>query len=270
MTRGFSQSAAIEPGGLLGEMTWTEVKRAAGMDVPVILGVGATEQHGPHLPLGTDCLIPVGVALEVSSRIPVVVAPPIPYGARSRPLSGGGEGFPGTVSLRATTLIATIQEVLQGLMRSGFKRLCVQNWHYENAGLLWEACDLAAEGRDDVRILLVEDPMPAFTEKELGDLFPTGFEGWDVEHASVMETSLMYVLYPRLVRQDRVADDRAQRHPRWDVVPPPAEFIPTSGVLSRPTGASAELGERFLERIADHLQEAIETELIEPASRAEG
>jgi len=244
-------------------MTWLEVERAAAVDVPVILGIGATEQHGPHLPLGTDCMIPVGVALEVASHIPAVVAPPIQFGARSRALSGGGESFPGTLSLRAATLIATIQEVLQGLMRSGFRRICVQNWHFENAGLLWEACDLAIEDREDVRILLVEDPMPAFTEDELSELFPDGFVGWDVEHASVMETSLMYALRPELVRQDRVADDRAERHPSWDVLPAPPDFIPRSGVLSRPTGASREIGESFLERIAGRLQEAIEAELVD-------
>jgi creatinine amidohydrolase len=246
--------------GLLEEMTWPEVAAAAEANLPAILPVGSTEQHGPHLPLNTDCLLPVGIALEVGKRLPLVVAPPITFGARSRPLSGGGEGFPGTLSLRATTLISTVTEVLQALARSGFRRLCVQNWHYENAAYLWEACDLAAREAPDARILLVENPMPDFSPDDLAELFPAGFPGWDVEHASIMETSLMLVLHPELVHRDRIVDDEAERHPTWDVLPPPAEFIPASGVLWHPTEASEAIGRRFLEAVADRLEDALRTE----------
>jgi len=241
-------------------MTWPEVAAAAEAGVPVVLPVGSTEQHGPHLPLNTDSLLPVGIALEVAKRRPLVVAPPISFGARSRPLSGGGEGFPGTLSLRATTLISTVTEILQALIRSGFRRLCVQNWHYENAAYLWEACDLAAVGSTDVRILLLENPMPDFSAEELAELFPAGFPGWDVEHASIMETSLMLVLHPELVRLDQIVDDEAKRHPTWDVIPPPADFIPSSGVLWHPSEASEQIGRRFLEAIAGRLDEALRTE----------
>jgi creatinine amidohydrolase len=242
------------------DMTWPEVADAATAGLPAVLAVGSTEQHGPHLPLATDSILPVAVALEAAQKVPLVIAPPIRFGARSRPLSGGGEGFPGTLSLRATTLIATIMEVLCGLARSGFRTLAVQNWHYENAGLLWEACDLAVERHPDVRILLLEDPMPQFSETELRELFPGGFPGWDVEHAAIMETSMMLALRPDLVRTDRIADDEAQRHPSWDVVPAPDAFIPASGVLWRATEATAEIGRRFVSAAADRLVEAITAE----------
>ena len=245
---------------LLAEMTWPEVAAAAEGNLPAVLPIGSTEQHGPHLPLNTDCLLPVGVALEVAKRLPLVIAPPISFGARSRALSGGGEGFPGTLSLRAATLISTVTEVLQALARSGFRRLCVQNWHYENAGYLWEACDMAASETPDMRILLVENPMPDFSADELAELFPEGFPGWDVEHASIMETSLMLVLHPELVHRDRIVDDEAERHPTWDVVPPPAEFVPSSGVLWRPSQASEAIGRKFLDAVAGRLEEALRTE----------
>src|SRR5581483_5335923 len=167
------------PSGLLENMIWPEIREAAEAGIPVVLPVGATEQHGPHLPLNTDVVIPVGIALEVAKSLPLVVAPAIHFGARSRPLSGGGEGFPGTLSLRATTLMATVTEVLEALVRSGFQRLCVHNWHYENAGYLWEPCDRVATMHPEVRILLMEDPMPDFSAEELADLFPAGFPGWD-------------------------------------------------------------------------------------------
>jgi creatinine amidohydrolase len=75
-----------------------------------------------------------------------------------------------------------------------------------------------------------------------------------------METSLMLVLHPELVRLDRIVDDEAERHPAWDVVPPPPEFIPSSGVLWHPTEASEAIGIRFLDAAATRLEEAIRTE----------
>jgi len=245
---------------LMEEMTWQEVKRAADAGIPVVLPVGSTEQHGPHLPLNTDCVIPEGICLEAAKLVPLVVAPPIRFGAKSRPLSGGGERFPGTTSLRATTLMATINDVLLSLAKSGFKNLCIFNWHYENAGYLWEPADLAIVRRPDIRILVMEHPMPEFSDEELKDLFPVGFTGWEFEHASHLETSMMYVLRPDLVRRELIANDQAARHPSWDVVPAPDEFIPASGVLMRPSDATEDAGRKFIAASASRLAEAITTE----------
>jgi creatinine amidohydrolase len=242
------------------EMSWPEVRDAAEAGLPAVVPIGSTEQHGPHLPLATDSILPVGVALEAARQIPMVIAPAIRYGARSRALSGGGETFPGTLSIRASTLTTTVTEVLLGLHRSGFRRLVVQNWHYENAGHLWEACDIAVEAAPDIRILLVENPMPDFSEEELAELFPKGFPGWDVEHASIMETSMMLALRPDLVREDSIADDEAARHPSWDVVPAPRDFIPESGVLWHPSEATTEIGHKFVRACAARLVEAMRTE----------
>lgn len=250
-------------------MTWPEVSEAAQNGMPAVLAVGSTEQHGPHLPLATDTILPVGVALEAGRRVPLVVAPPVRFGARSRALSGGGETFPGTLSLRGTTLIATVTEVLAALARSGFRRLVVQNWHYENAGFLWEACDLAVERHPDVAVLLLESPMPELGQEELEELFPGGFPGWDVEHASIMETSMMMALRPELVREDRIVDDEAARHPSWDVVPAPEDFIPRSGVLWHPSVSTPEIGRRFVSIAADRLVEAMTTEFGLPEQPVE-
>jgi creatinine amidohydrolase len=248
-------------GRLLEEMTWPEVRDAAAADLPVVVPIGATEQHGPHLPLATDCILPVGVALAAAEQEALIVAPPLRFGARSRPLSGGGESFPGTLSLRGATLMDTLTQVLLALGRSGFRRIVVQNWHYENAGFLWDACDIAVERDDRLRILLLESPFPEFSPEELDSLFPGGFPGWDVEHASIMETSMMLALRPDLVHMDRVVDDEAERHPTWDVIPAPPAFVPASGVLWHPSVSTAELGERFVAAAAGRMVEAIRTEL---------
>jgi creatinine amidohydrolase len=203
----------------------------------------------------------VGVALETCKALPLVVAPPVRFGAHSRPLSGGGESFPGNLSLRLSTLITTLTEVLGGLARAGFTRIVLQNWHYENAGVLWEAADQAIERYPDLRILLLENPMPEFTPEELDELFPGGFPGWDVEHASIMETSMMMIIRPDLVRTDAIVDDEAVRHPTWDVVPAPDDFIPKTGVLWHPTKANPEIGRKLVDAAAQRLEEAMRTEL---------
>ena len=245
---------------LLEEMTWPEAAEAAKANRPVVIAIGSTEQHGPHLPLNTDVLLPVAVALEAAKSVDLIVAPPVHFGAMSRALSGGGETFPGTLSLRASTLIATIHEILSALARAGFRQICVQNWHYENAGYLWEACDLTSARHPDVRMLILENPFPPLTEAQLAEIFPKGFPGWDVEHASIIETSLMYVVRPDLVRKDKIADDQAERHPAWDVVPAPSAFIPKSGVLWHPTEGSEAIGRKVLGLCAGHLATALRTE----------
>ena len=248
-------------GGLWELMTWPEVEKAAKEDLPVVIGIGSTEQHGPHLPVSADVLLPLAVEQRAAEVIPLVIAPPIHYGARSRALSGGGETFSGTLSLRGATLMLTVQEVLAAIARNGFKRLCVHNWHYENAGYLWEACDLAVSQHPGLRIVLIENAMPDFSPEELKEVFPEGFPGWDVEHASIAETSMMMVTHPDLIRRELIIDDEAKRHPTWDVIPAPEDFIPKSGVLWHPTEATEEIGRRFIEGAVKRLVSAIRTEL---------
>jgi creatinine amidohydrolase len=255
------QHMAIAP-VLLEEMTWPEAEAAIKENRPVVIAVGSTEQHGPHLPLNTDCVLPVAIAVEAAKQLPLVVAPPIRFGAMSRALSGGGETFPGTLSVRGTTLIATLHEVTSAMARHGFKKICIQNWHYENAGYLWEAADLTVAKHPGVRILIVENPMPDFSAKELAAIFPNGFPGWDVEHASIMETSMMYLIRPDLVRRDRIVDDQAKRHPGWDVVPAPSDFIPKSGVLWHPSEANEATGRLLIDAAVSKLVLAIRTELM--------
>src|SRR4051794_23007486 len=105
---------------MIAEMTWTELRDAVSGGYGVILPIGATEQHGPHLPLTTDCLLPLAVARGASQRTNSLVATPIYYGCSSKPLSGGGQGFPGTTSIRGETMIRLIHDLVEEFIRSGF------------------------------------------------------------------------------------------------------------------------------------------------------
>jgi creatinine amidohydrolase len=251
---------------LLEAMTWPEVKAVAELGVPVVLPLGSTEQHGPHLPLNTDCILPTAIALKAAEQYPLIIAPPIRYGAKSRPLTGGGETFPGTLSLELMTIVGTVQQVIEGLVRSGFRKICLQGFHYENQAVAWSAADLAHRNVPEATILVLESAMPTVAEPELTEIFGEGFAGWEFEHAAHAETSMMMAVRPDLVRADQIVDDAAARSPKWDVIPPPADFIPKSGVLSRASLSNAEAGERLLELAAAKLVQALTAEFGSPVA----
>ena len=75
-------------------MTWEEIAAAARADTPIVIPVGATEQHGRHLPVCTDWVLPEQIIGEASRARDLIVGPFIPFGYRSRPGSGGGQHFP--------------------------------------------------------------------------------------------------------------------------------------------------------------------------------
>ena len=103
----------------LAHLTWPEVRDAVDTDAGVILPIGATEQHGHHLPLATDALLASALARDIAGATHMLVAPTVSYGYRSRPLTGGGSGFIGTTSLRGRTLMDLVEDVLRELLRHG-------------------------------------------------------------------------------------------------------------------------------------------------------
>ncbi len=111
-------------------MTWREVQKAASTGYIVALVIGSTE----HLPLGTDVYIPLGIAERVASNVNAIIAPPITYGYYSQMRSGGvGENFPGTTSVRSSTLIGLITDVLEAFIKHDFKKFILLIGHYENS-----------------------------------------------------------------------------------------------------------------------------------------
>lgn len=249
-------------GPLVSEMTWVELRDAVLEGYGVILPIGTTEQHGPHLPLATDWLLPLAVARGAAARTKTVVAPPIVYGCRSRPLSGGGQGFPGTTSVRGSTLQRQIRDLVGEFIRSGFDQITVINWHLENRSFVYEGVDdgLQSAIRRGPRAIVMESVLQAIDRKDLDPMFPDGFPGFDVEHAAILETSLMLKLYPAMVRVDQIVDDEAARHPKYEMLPAPLDFIPASGILYRASLGTAEKGAKLYDLAVDAVVAAIDRE----------
>jgi creatinine amidohydrolase len=241
-------------------MTWPEIAAAAAADAPVVIAVGSTEQHGPHLPVSADWVVPQALLRLAAAKRPFIVGPPVRLGYRSRPASGGGQQFPGTLSLRATTFIAMLEDLLEELIRTGFRRIVLYSWHFENANFVYEPAYLVSGRYPHVKIVVVENAMPDFEPEILDEVFPDGFPGLALEHASVIETSLFEHLRPATVRMDRIVDDAPARNVPWDVLPIDPTMSTASGVLASATQATVAKGELLADRIVGHIITILDTE----------
>jgi creatinine amidohydrolase len=249
---------------LMGEMTWQEYHAAVRRPGQIVmLPVGALEQHGPHLPLHTDALIPLELCLRIAPLIDAIVAPPLAYTCRSQPKSGGGNHFPGTTSLDATTFMATLRDILRELARHGVRRVAIMDGHMENEAFLAEAIDLAlrdlaAHGIADMTVIKFgywEFITPA-TERAL---FPDGLASWALEHAAVMETSVLLHLRPEQVRAGLIPEHAPAKFPPYDVYPTDTRPIPADGALSSAAGATAEKGRVFVAQIVPDIAATLRT-----------
>jgi creatinine amidohydrolase len=223
--------------GLLPAHTTQDV-RAAGAGVAV-LPVGSFEQHGAFLPLVTDTVIACTIAREVAAAYPVLLLPPLTVSC-----SHEHAAWPGTVSISAATLYAVVTDIAGSLNRSGIGSLILVNGH----------------GGNYVLRNVVQESAGSGTRMAL---FP-GSADWDAArarscvqtpshsdmHAGEVETSILLHAHPELVRPgyetaDCPADDR--RHLLTLGMRPYTE----SGVIGRPSMASAEKGKELLAALVD-------------------
>lgn len=251
------------PPRLFRNMTWSEIADAARADIPIAIPLGSTEQHGRHLPVCTDWVIPEKILAAASQRCDLIVGQFVPFGYRSRPGSGGGQHFPGTLSLRATTYIAMLEDILSELKRCAFRNIVLFNWHFENAGFIYEPAFLVAEQHPDLKIVVIEDANPDFTPDRQRAIWPDGFPGLALEHAAVIETSLLLYHEPSLVRTDRIAADAPERVVNHDVLPIDTRMSTASGTLSSPVAASAEKGRQLTEWMVERLVGILDDEFAD-------
>jgi creatinine amidohydrolase len=232
---------------LMAEMSWVAYRRRLRDEgAIVLLPVGAIEQHGPHLPLGTDALLAGEMARRAAAEVGGIVAPTLTYGYKSQPRTGGGNHFCGTTSLDGGTLSGTVRDLLREFVRHGARKVAVIDGHYENQMFLTEGIDLAlrelgASGAEAVRVLKMRY-CETIRPETLARIFPEGFPGLDLEHAGVLETSMMLHLFPHLVDMRRVPGDPPASPPPYDTYPADTAWIPASGTLSPARASTAEIG----------------------------
>jgi creatinine amidohydrolase len=212
---------------LLADLTWPEVEQRAADGVVLVVPVGSTEQHGPHLPLSTDSDIAVAVCERMAVLVPdALIAPLVPYGS-----SGEHAGFPGTLSIGQDATELLLVELGRSAFET-FSRVLFVSAHGGNAGPVARAVQrLRSEGRD-VALFSVH---------------------WDGDpHAGHTETSLQLAIDATRVRADRAApgDVRPLNDVRDLLQSAGVRAVSANGVLGDPTGANGEAGEALLASLA--------------------
>ncbi len=251
----FMMHGFIPPDRYFPYLTWTEIRDLPDKrNVVIIQPVGAIEQHGPHLPLAVDAAIAqavLGKALyNLDKTIPAYALPTLYYGK-----SNEHWHFPGTVTLTAQTLIATLMEVGESLYRAGFRKWVLLNAHGGQPQIMDIAArDLHQQHEDFLVFPLFVWRVPnvaaeLLTEKEL----ELGI------HAGDAETSLLLSILPEQVKQERAVAEYPHGLPQNSLLSMEGALpfawttrdLSKSGVLGDPTTASQEKGDRILESLAN-------------------
>jgi creatinine amidohydrolase len=238
----------------LDRLTWPQIRAEldGGRDT-VVVAFGATEQHGPHLPLGTDAMIGDHLARLVAERLDAFLAPTVRVGCSSHHLA-----FAGTLSLADATFHAIVADLVSSLAGNGFARIVLLPTHGGNFAPLAAALEqlgpvagARVDALTDVTALL---EIALIGEREFG--VPLGEGGL---HAGEWETSLILAIAPDLVRMP-------QAEPGYTGDPAAAigalfaggvESVAQNGVIGDPQQASAEHGERYWAAVVDLVLERL-------------
>lgn len=223
------------------DMTWQEYDSA--INKPLIIPIGSTEQHALHLPLCVDSKIAERLSEILANEVDGVVAPTITYGYKSKPLSGGGPLFPGTIDLNGTTFMQLIEDLLEEFIADGHKKIFIMNAHFENEAFILESVDIVSKRHPDVKILESNwwDVLDQSVIDEVFDTVP--FPGWAFEHAAVTETSLMMYLSPNLVHPELMSDDLGAAPIPYYKYPIVEGMVPASGNLAPAQSSSSIKGQ---------------------------
>ena len=246
-------------------LSWTDIAALPDRENTVIvLPVGATEQHGPHLPCAVDTLIAAGVVGHALARLPASVPAfamaPISYGKSEEHLH-----FPGTVTLTGRTLLSTIEELGESVYRAGFRKLLFVNGHGGQPQVLEMAARELRLRHGDFIVV------PSFTWRvpHVAGQYLNECEKRLAMHAGHAETALVLALAPETVRMDRAVASYPPEFPSKLLSPDgrpacawAARDFSESGVIGDPTPATAEQGQAILDSLATSWAQAI-TELYE-------
>ena len=216
----------------LADLAWPEVGTLAGRGAVLLVPMGSTEQHGPHLPVTTDTDIALAIVGHpaIGLRLPqTVVAPPLPYGS-----CGEHDGFAGTLSIGQEATELVVVELVRSAS-AAFAAVVVVSTHGGNASPVERAVSrLRAEGRD----------VRSWSPRWQGDA-----------HAGRTETSLMLAIAPD--RVDLSSARPGDTRPLTEVLPAlrsgGVQSVSPNGVLGDPAAASRHEGDRLLTAAVDDL-----------------
>jgi creatinine amidohydrolase len=216
---------------------WPDVEKYLEGDDRLLLPTGSVEQHGPAVATGIDYIIATAVADAAAERLGIYVAPPLCYG-----MSLHHASFAGTASLRPSSYLHLLVDLLGFLVAQGFKRVVVVNGHGGNGPTLNAAAAEVSYGHEGAHIIIHNWYDAEAVEK----LIKEAFGAKEGSHATPAETSLLMYLRPELVGDvSQVALTEPGLVP-WHPGPKDLrDHYPQGAVGSDPKLASAEVGEEL-------------------------
>jgi creatinine amidohydrolase len=237
------------------EMKWPELQTADSRKSILIIPVGSVEQHGPHLPLLTDTLIPQEIIKRLTGRIKANLIMGIPISITYAPES---EIYPGTISLSGATLSLFVRDMLVSYMRHPFSLVVLLNGHMESYQFILEGMRLAAQQDLQSQTVMLINWWDLVSEQTIKMVLKDDWPGWEAEHAARVETSMALYLFPDLVNREHIPhQERFVRGP-FRIYPLDPEDKPASGSFANAQGSSDDIGEEIVEEIIQRLASIIE------------
>jgi creatinine amidohydrolase len=252
---------------LLQEMTWKEAETEIKETGVALIPVGSTEQHGYHMPLGSDTYCAFEVAKRTAQKERAIVAPAIPYGISHCHMS-----FPGTVTLRTETLYHMVMDICQSLYTHGVRKFILINGHGHNAPTLQTFMDEFKADRE-VELFLLQWWIAGF--KLTQELWSSNPEDLPDGHAADIEASAMLAIDANLVdmsKADKVLLGTLQesrikfnKSTSARLIGYPVDLTTVSdfkqftesGLIGGALDASKEKGEEVLENVSVFLAELV-------------
>jgi len=247
----------------MADMTWIEVQNRLPLVDVVLLPTGSIEQHGPHLPLLDDTLSAVAVCDRAAEQMypRLLVAPPVPFGDSSQWLD-----FPGTISIKAHTLVQLVDDICDSLAQQGFKRVIIINGHGPNIHPLWEAA-WRIHRKAGIRVAFMSY-WSLISSEVIQEVIETTTPG----HADEFETSFALAAFPERVRREAIQKP-------GDVYNVPTKYtylngvylshfhtqmVTKTGLVGDPTLASSEKGRMLLDAAVEGLIEFVDYYMASP------
>jgi creatinine amidohydrolase len=249
------------------ELTWPEADALRGQaDTVGLIPTGALEQHGPHLPLGTDSMVAEALAYAVAEKlsVPVVVTPTLRSGLSDHHLA-----FPGTVSLSQDTFRGWVEAHIAGLERVGIERVAVFSGHGGNFAFIGELAAEYASRPGPTRVIAYDDLLGLVRVMDEAAR-SSGLEAPETDvHAGALETSVGLTLFGALVREYDGVEGYTAAEPDWmgRIFADGIAGLSSTGVLGDPSGATAAAGQAIFDALADELAGWIARELDIPLAR---
>ena len=242
----------------LAKLTWPEAQALLDDRVVVILPIGATEPHGPHLPLDTDVTIAGAQSRRAAERleeagVSTILLPPVVYG-----LTHFTEGFAGRISLRPGTLWALLEDVIESLEDQGVRRIVFSNAHLEPAHiqvLRGVAGDAAEIGPHKAMVIF-----PDNTRRRWAGTLGEEFKSGDC-HAGSYESSIVLAADPAAVRADEMSRLEPHAIELIEKMKAGAKSFIQAGAdqayCGDPASATAEEGRELTESLATMIVESV-------------